>query len=135
MSDQAVRVVWFGVLLVHGLGHVGALATLAWLAVRPGAATGAWSAAKSQLVPSLAPGTATLVASASLVGFVSAAMLFWFGSGDAGQSLAIASAVVSTLGIGLFFGTWPLFNTAAAFGVNAVVLVARLILHETPPPA
>lgn len=84
-------------------------------------------------MPSLAPGTATLVASAfwiaSLVGFVLAALLFWFGSGDAWQPLAIASAVVSTLGIVLFFGTWPMFNTAAALGVNAVVLVALLILH------
>jgi hypothetical protein len=138
VSDQAVRVVWFGVLLVHGLGHFGALAALAWLAVRPGTATGAWTEARSWLVPSLAPGTATLVASAfwiaSLVGFVLAELLFWFGSGDAWQLLAIASAVVSTLGIFLFFRTWPEFNTAAALGVNAVVLVALLILHWTPPP-
>ena len=128
MSDQAVRVVWFGVLMVHGLGHFGALAAMAWLAARPGTTTGAWTAARSWLVPSLAPGTATIVASAfwiaSLVGFVAAALLFWFGSGDAWQPLAIVSAVVSTLGIVLFFGTWPMFNFIAALGVNAVVLVA-----------
>ena len=58
--------------------------------------------------------------------FVSAALLFWFGSGDAWQPLAIATAVVSTLGIVLFFGTWPMFNTAVALGVNAVVPVARI---------
>jgi hypothetical protein len=139
VSDQAVRVVWFGVLLVHGLGHFGALAALAWLAARPGTSTGAWTAARSWLVPSLAPGTATILASAfwiaALVGFVAAALLFWFGSGDAWQPLAIASAVISTLGIVLFFGTWPMFNTVAALGVNAVVLVALLVLHWTPPPA
>jgi hypothetical protein len=102
VSDQAVRVVWFGMLLVHGLGHFGALAALALLAQRHGAATGSSTAARSWLVPSLAPGTATIVASAfwiaSLVGFVSAALLFWFGNGDAWQPLAIASAVVSMLG-------------------------------------
>ena len=38
------------------------------------------------------------------------------------------------VGIVLFFGTWPMFNTVAALGVNAVVLVALLILHWTPPP-
>jgi len=54
VSVQAVRVVWFGVVLVHGLGHFGALAATAWLAVRPGTATGAWTAARSSLVPSLA---------------------------------------------------------------------------------
>jgi hypothetical protein len=65
VSDQAVRVVWFGMLLVHGLGHFGAVAALAWLAARPGTATGAWTAARSWLVPSLAPGTATLPSPAS----------------------------------------------------------------------
>lgn len=139
MSDQAVRVVWFGMLLVHGLGHSGALAALAWLAARPGSATGAWTEARSWLRPSLAPGTATVVASAfwvaSLVGFVAAALLFWFGSGDAWQPVAVVSAVVSTVGIVLFFGTWPVFNTVAALGVNAVVLVALLVLRWAPPPA
>ena len=139
MSDQAVHVVWFGMLLVHGLGHFGALAALAWLAVRPGAATGAWTAARSWLAPSLAPGAAAVVASAfrvaSLVGFVAAALLFWFAGGSAWQPLAVASAVVSAVGIVLFLGTWPVFNTVAALGVNAVVLVALLVLHWAPPPA
>ena len=139
MSDQAVRVVWSGMLLVHGLGHFGALAALALLAVRPGAATGAWTAARSWLAPSLAPGAAAIVASAfwaaSLVGFVAAALLFWFAGGVAWQPVAVASAVVSTVGIVLFLGTWPVFNTLAALVVNAVVLTALLILHWTPPAA
>jgi hypothetical protein len=139
MSDQAVRVVWFGMLLLHGLGHGGALAALVWLAFRPGTVTGAWTSARSWLVPSLAPGTATFVASgfwiASLVGFVAAALLFWFGSGDAWQSIAVVSAVVSTVGIVLFFGTWPMFNTLAALAVNAIVLGALLVVHWTPPAA
>ena len=138
MSDQAVRVVWCGMLLVHGLGHFGALAAVAWWALRPGTATGAWTAARSRLAPSLAPGTAALVAgafwTAALVGFVSAALLFWFGGGDAWQPVAVASAVVSTIGIALFLGTWPVFNTVAALVVNAVVLVGLLILHWSPPP-
>jgi hypothetical protein len=137
VSDQAVRVVWFGVLLVHGLGHFGALAALAWLAFRPGTSNGAWTSARSWLVPSLAPGTATIVASAfwiaSLVGFVTTALLFWFGSTDAWQPLAIVSAVVSTVGIVLFFGAWPMFNTIAALLVNGVVLVALLMLRWAPP--
>lgn len=132
MSDQAVRVAWFGMLLLHGLGHGGALAALVWLVLRPGTATGAWTAARSWLAPSLGPGSATVAAStcwtASLVGFVAAALLFWFG-GDAWQPLAVASAVVSTVGVVLFLGTWPMFNTVAALAVNAVVLVAILVLR------
>jgi hypothetical protein len=65
---------------------------------------------------------------------VPAALLFWFGDGEAWQPLAIGSAVVSTVGIVLFFGTWPVFNTVAALGVNAVALIALLVLHWTPPP-
>ena len=139
MSDQAVRLVWFAMLLLHGLGHGGALGALAWIAARPGSNTGAWTAAHSWLLPSLAPATSTLVAAGfwivSLVGFVTAALLFWFGSGEAWQPIAIGSAIVSTVGIVMFFGNWPLFNTIAALGVNVVVLVALLVLHWTPPAA
>lgn len=136
MSDQWVRVIWFAMLLLHGLGHGGAIGALAWIAARPGTSTGAWTAARSWLLPSMAPGTATLVAggswAVSLVGFVAAALLFWFGN-DAWQPVAIGSSVVSTAGIVLFFGTWPMFNTLAALAVNAIVLVALLVLRWAPP--
>jgi len=139
MSDQVVRLVSFVVLLVHGLGHGGALAALAWIALRPGSDTGAWTAARSWLWPSVAPGTATLVASAfwivSLVGFVVVALSFWFGGGDAWRAMAIGSALVSGVGIVLFFGNWPMFNTLAALAVNAAVLVALVALRWTPPVA
>jgi hypothetical protein len=139
MSDQVVRLASFVVLLVHGLGHGGALAALAWIALRPGSDTGAWTAARSWLWPSVAPGTATLVASAfwivSLVGFVVAALSYWFGGGDAWRALAIGSALVSGVGIVLFFGNWPMFNTLAALAVNAAVLVALVVLRWTPPVA
>ena len=139
MSDQVVRLVSFVVLLVHGLGHGGALAALAWIALRPGSDTGAWTAARSWLWPSVAPGTATLVASAfwivSLVGFVVVALSFWFGGGDAWRAMAIGSALVSGVGIVLFFGNWPMFNTLAALAVNAAVLVALVVLRWTPPVA
>ena len=36
------------------------------------------------------------------------------------------------VGIVVFFGTWPMFNTLAAFGVNAAVLVAVLWLRWPP---
>ena len=139
MSDQVVRLVSFVVLLAHGLGHGGALGALAWIALRPGSDTGAWTAARSWLWPSVAPGTATLVASAfwivSLVGFVVAALSYWFGGGDAWRAMAIGSALVSGVGIVLFFGNWPMFNTLAALAVNAAVLVALVVLRWTPPVA
>ena len=138
MSDQWVRIIWAAMLLLHGLGHGGAIAALAWIAAGPGSTTGAWTEAKSWLLPSMAGGTATLVASAfwgvSLAGFVAAAILFWFGN-DAWQPIAVVSAFVSTVGIVLFFGNWPLFNTLAALAVNVIVVVALLVLRWTPPAA
>jgi hypothetical protein len=71
----------------------------------------------------------------SLVGFVVAALAFWFAWGDAWRAIAIGSAVVSCVGIVLFFGTWPMFNTLAALVVNAAVLVALVVLRWTPQPA
>jgi hypothetical protein len=73
---------------------------------------------------------------ASMVGFVIAAMSFWgvVIPGTVWRPLAVASAVVSTVGIVAYFGTWPAFNTLAALGVNVAVLIALLWL-QWPPQA
>ena len=65
MSDQTIKLIAAGVLLLHGLGHGGALAALAWIRLRPGTPTLDWHAAQSWLVPSLPGDTATTMASAS----------------------------------------------------------------------
>ncbi len=135
MSDQTIKLIAAGVLLLHGLGHGGALGALAWIRLRPGTTTGDWSAARSWLVPSLPGNTATTLASAfwivSLIGFVIAAMSFWgiVVPASVWRPLAVAAALVSATGIVLFFGTWPTFNTLAALGVNVAVLVAVLWLR------
>lgn len=74
--------------------------------------------------------------SGSLLGFVTAALSFWgvLVPGEALRPLAVASAIVSTVGIALFFGTWPMFNTLAALGMNIAVLVA-LVWLQWPPQA
>jgi hypothetical protein len=138
MSDQTIKLIAAGVLLVHGLGHGGALGALIWIRFRPGTPTGGWLAARSWLVPSLPGDTAATIAStfwiASMVGFVIAAMSFWgiVVPGGVWRPLAVASALVSIAGIAFFFGTWPTFYTLAALGVNVAVLVAVLWLHWPP---
>jgi hypothetical protein len=39
---------------------------------------------------------------------------------------------VSILGITLFLGTWPVFNTVAALAMNIAVLVSQLWLRWPP---
>lgn len=139
MSSETIGVVVAGVLLLHGLGHGGALGALLWIRFRPGTNTGGWRAARSRLLPSLSPSAATTLASIfwtlSLIGFVVAALSFWgiLLPGEAWRPLAIGSAIVSTGGIVIFFGTWPMFNTLAALGVNVAVLIALLWLRWSPP--
>jgi hypothetical protein len=48
-------------------------------------------------------------------------------------ALGVASALVSTAGIALFFGTWPMFNMLAALAVNVGVILA--VLLGWPPPS
>ena len=114
--------------MLHGLGHGGALAALAWIAAAPASNTGAWTAARSWLVPGMSPGAATAAAAAfwlaSLVLFLAAGLgMAGIGIADAWRPLAAAGAVVSLAGIGLFLGTWPAFNTIAAVAVNVGILV------------
>ncbi len=135
MSADTARGLIFGALMIHGLGHGGALGALTWIAFRPGDPTGGWQAARSWLIPALPTATATAVASAfwivSMLGFVAAALSLWgiVLPGEAWRPLAIGSAVVSLVGITLFFGTWPPFNTLAALAVNIAVLASLLWLH------
>jgi hypothetical protein len=135
MSDQMLKLMIAGALLVHGLGHGGALGALIWIGLRPGTDTDGWRAARSWLFSSASASTATTVASVfwilSLLGFATAALSFWgvLMPGEAWRPLAIASAMVSIVGIALFFGTWPMFNTLAAMAMNIAVLVALLWLR------
>jgi hypothetical protein len=125
-----LRLVIGGVLLIHGLGHGGALGALIWIRLRPETETGGWTAARTWLASSLTADTAMLIARAfwiaSLVGFVVAALSFCdvLVPGEVWKPLGVSSALVSMVGIVLFFGTWPMFNTLAALAVNIAVLVA-----------
>ena len=136
MSTQTIKLIIVGVLFLHGIAHLGALAAL--LVNWRGHDTDGWLPARSWLFPSLAPAGALTVASAfwvlSAIGFVAAALSFWdlLVPGHLWRQLAVASSIASGSGILLFLGTWPVFNTTAALGVNIAVLVALLWLNWPP---
>lgn len=132
MNDATLRLLVGGVLLVHGIAHVGAIGALLWVRTGHETGTGSWTAARSWAVPGLAPDTAMHVAivvyAIALVGFVLTALAFWgiVLPTDVWRPLGFVSALVSTAGIVLFLGTWPVFNTIAALAVNIAVIVAVL---------
>ena len=137
MSDDMLRLVTGGVLMVHGVAHVGAIGALLWLRSGRPTGPGSWTAARSWLIPSLAADTAAGIAitfwAAALIGFVFAALAFWgvLLPVDVWRPLGVIAALVSAGGIVLFFGTWPVFNTLAALAVNIAVLLA--VATNWPP--
>jgi hypothetical protein len=116
MSTQTIRLLIFGALLVHGIGHT----------------LGFWRPARSWLMPGVSESTLRMVGGILWVlvaiGFILAALgyyhllvpLAWW------RPLALYSAILSLVGLLLFFGTWPVFNFIGATAMNIAVLVALL---------
>ena len=137
MSDQTLRWLIGAVILLHGIAHMGAIGALWWVGSGRATTGGGWTAARSWVVPSLVGSRATKVAVSlwvvALAGFSMTALAFlgivlpievW-------RPLSVGAAIVSTTGIVMFLGTWPIFNTLAALAVNIAVLVAAFV--DWPP--
>ncbi len=138
MSGQTTKLIIISVLFLHGIAHIGPIGTYLWIKLRPDDPTGGWIAARSWVLPSLTPALATALASLfwilAILGFVAAALSCWgvLVPGELWRQLALVSAVISTLGIVGFFGTWPMVNTLAALTVNITVMVTQVWLHWPP---
>jgi len=138
MSEGTVSFIIAAVLFLHGIAHIGPVGAYIWIKSRPQDPTSGWTAARSWLAPGFSTRAATILATIfwafSLVSFVAAALAFSgiLVSAALWSQLAVVGAVISSLGIIAFFGTWPIFNTLAALGVNATVLVTQLIVHWPP---
>jgi hypothetical protein len=116
MSTQTIHYLIAGALFVHGVGH----------------SLGFWMPARCWLFPSANPRGMRILSSifwvAAAVGFVASSLAFlgillpfaWW------SALAVVSELISLLGLVLFLGNWPKFNTAGALGMNFLVLVTQL---------
>jgi hypothetical protein len=116
MSDEVVRWLIGGARFVHGVGH----------------SLGFWMPSRCWLAPGsndpLLRRLSNLLWAAAIVGFVAASLSYlgillpvaWW------STLALVSAAVSLLGLVLFFGNWPVFNTIAALAMDVVVLLASI---------
>ncbi len=119
MSPQTLRLLIAGALFVHAVGH----------------SLGFWMPSSSWILPNVPGSTLRIVSSIfwilSTVGFLASFLGFlgfiipitWW------RSLAIVFAIVSLLGLFLFWNTWPTLNLIGAISMNIVVLVTQLVLH------
>ena len=119
MSVQLIRILIAGALFVHAVGHT----------------LGFWMPSTSWLFPNISESTLGVVSSIfwilSTVGFLASFLGFlgfiipimWW------RSLAVVFAIVSILGLFLFWNTWPTFNLIGALSMNIAVLVSQLVLH------
>jgi hypothetical protein len=145
MSDETIKILVAAVLFLHGVAHGRAFIALLYQLM--GSLPASWLPVRFWLVPSMKPksvaGAASIFWLLSTLGFVAAALSFWgfLLPPDIWSQLAVAAAVISTLGIFLVSGIWPgapnrklaLFDTIIALVVNVAILVARLWLHWPAP--
>ncbi len=136
MAPELIKIIIAAVLLIHGLGHIGAIGAL--IAIDRGMDGGKWRSARMWLFPNVAPRASKWIAitfwALSLLGFLAAALSFWgiLIPGEVWRTLALIFAFISFTGITLFWGRWPMFNTLAAQAVNLAVMITQLGLHWPP---
>lgn len=144
MSDQFIRIVIGGALVLHDIAHAIALGALGGQAI--GGPSSSTLTVRSWLMPSLSPGSAAAAAMVfwliATVGFFLAAGSFWgiVLPGDLWRQIAVVGAVVSIAGIAAFSATWPgspdrfrcLLDVAVAMTMNVAILATQLWLRWPP---
>jgi hypothetical protein len=144
MPAETIRILIAGSLCLHALAHAIALSAL--IADSLGAPRQTRMAVRSWLLPRLTLRSAAAVGIAlwapASAGFLAAAAAFWglVAAGEAWRHLALASSVVSILGIVVFSGVWPgspstrrsVLNTLVALTMDLAIIVTQLWLHWPP---
>ena len=122
MDTQTLRILIAGALFVHGVGHT----------------LGFFKPARSWILSFLGKPALRIIAnilwSLAALGFILSCLAFLgvIVPPDWWRPLAVIFAVVSLIGLILFIGNWPLFNTVGALALNVIILVA-LLWQQWPP--
>lgn len=144
MSDQTIKIIITIAIVLHALAHGRAFLSLIRDAL--GSGTAKTIPVRFGLAPSLSRKAAASLASVfwflATLGFFAAAWMFWSGAQpeEAWRQIAIAAAIISTLGSLLFSGIWPgaptkqlsTLDTVISLVFNAAILIA-LVLLKWPP--
>ena len=131
MSGRKLQWLIALVLLIHAVGHTMGILPAAGYSLSPTWTSHSWLLSGILGQP-VADGLSTAVWLAVTVGFLLAflALLGWGAPHDWWRPLAIVSAVISLLGLFLFwnaFASW--FNKAGAILVNVAILIGLLVRH------
>jgi hypothetical protein len=135
MSPATIQFIITAAIFLHGLAHGRAAAAL--LIQAGGKRLKDWLPMRTWLVPSLEPKIAALIAAffwvPSTLGFLAAALVLWgiLSPGADWRTLALASAVLSTLGSLIFSGVWPgapnrklsNLDTTISLVINAAIIL------------
>jgi hypothetical protein len=120
------------VLLAHGIGHsMGLLQVFHVATVNPQWHGESWILGSSEAA--IVQPVAIVTWSLAIIGFalLAAVVMGWLPA-TWWVPLAVASAVVSLLGIALFPTAFPVFSTLGAIAVNAVLLIAVVVYRWAP---
>jgi uncharacterized membrane protein YciS (DUF1049 family) len=135
MSPQTLRILVPVVLIVHGVGH-----TMGILPALGLASTKTWHSKSWLLTPVFGDKTARtisvilwLVAALGAIG-AGLGAFGWLVTQGAWRTLALVSAIVSLVGLVLFWNAFSaFFNKAGAIGVDVATLAGILLLNWPPP--
>jgi hypothetical protein len=123
MSPDIVRIIVILVIAAHGIGHV--MGVIGPLGIEiQGASSGSWALSRfGSGLTNAAEGVLFLIPT---IGFVVAAIGLWTGA-DWFRIVAVASAVISLVAIGLYPNQLPTFSMFGAIAVDVVLLAAILV--------
>ena len=141
LSPSVLKIIIIVALAAHGIAHAIALSGLVGQSVS--GASASHVAVRSWLLPGLGTNAAAVVAIpfwlAATVGFLLAALSFWgiLVPDAPWRQIAVASALVSIVGIAFLGASWPgsptearaILNTGIAIAMNVAVLVSLLWLN------
>ena len=144
MPDQTIKIIITAILILHGIAHGRAFFALVTQATSGQA--GGWLPLRAWWYPNLSLKAASWIASAfwllSTLAFFAAGLSLWglLEWGNTWRQLAIAGAVVSTLGSLLFSGIWPGaptrkmsdLDTVISLVINVAIFIALLWLDWPP---
>ena len=122
MSIQIIRILIAGALFVHGVGHT----------------LGYFMPARSWLFPNRSARAMRVIANIlwtlAAVGFILSFLSFLgiLRPPELWRTLAVVFAIVSLVGLALFWGMWPRFNTIGALTMNIVILITQLWIAWPP---